>query len=112
MSICIYKIFCDARFEAGSSYSFGDMTSQNFPQKMGTSHQFRLLFGERVYKSEFYVKNRSSLPKIDLKSCQFQEFSSRGNFSIFKIFGTSRWEKNLIDQFCSNLVRMCLKGKN
>ena len=32
----------DANFESGSSSSFGDMTSQNFPLKKGTSHQIRL----------------------------------------------------------------------
>ena len=32
----------DAKFESGSSSSFGDMTSQNFPQKKGASHQIWL----------------------------------------------------------------------
>ena len=31
-----------AKFEADSYSGFGDMTSQNFPQKKGTSHQIRL----------------------------------------------------------------------
>ena len=36
--------------ESGSSSSFGDMTSQNFPQKKGMSHQIRLFTpGKRVY---------------------------------------------------------------
>ena len=30
-----------AKFESGSSSSFGEMTSQNFPLKKGTSHQVR-----------------------------------------------------------------------
>ena len=32
----------DAKFESGSSSSFGDMTSQNFPQKKEMSHQIWL----------------------------------------------------------------------
>ena len=47
MKLCmghyIHKIIPDAKFDAGSSSSFGDMTaSQNFPWKKGTSHQIRL----------------------------------------------------------------------
>ena len=36
-----HKSIPDAKFEDDSSSSFGDMTSQNFPQKKGTSHQIR-----------------------------------------------------------------------
>ena len=39
----------DAKFESGSSSSFGDMTSQNFPQKKGMSHKIRLFTpGKRI----------------------------------------------------------------
>ena len=38
----IHKSIPDAKFEADSSFSFGDMTSQIFPRKKGTSHQIRL----------------------------------------------------------------------
>ena len=45
----IYKSIPDAKFEVDSSFSFGDMTSQNFPQKKGTSHPSRLFTpGKRV----------------------------------------------------------------
>ena len=37
-----HKSIPDAKFESGTSSRFGDMTSQNFPQKKGTSHQIRL----------------------------------------------------------------------
>ena len=37
-----HKSIPDAKFESGSSSSFGDMMSQNFPQKKGTSHQIWL----------------------------------------------------------------------
>ena len=42
MSHYIYKSIPDAKFETNSSSSFGDITSQNFPQKKGTSHQIWL----------------------------------------------------------------------
>ena len=49
MSHYIHKSIPDAKFEADSSSSFGDMTSQNFPRKKGTSHQIRLFTpGKRV----------------------------------------------------------------
>ena len=38
----IYKSIPDAKFEGDSSFNFGDMTSQNFPQKKGKSHPIRL----------------------------------------------------------------------
>ena len=45
----IYKGIPDAKFEVDSSFSFGDMMSQNFPQKKGTSHPIRLFTpGKRV----------------------------------------------------------------
>ena len=37
-----HKSIPDAKFESDSSSSFGDMTSQNFPRKKGTSHKIRL----------------------------------------------------------------------
>ena len=44
-----HKSIPDAKFEAGSSSSFVDITSQNFPRKKRTSHQFRLFTpGKRV----------------------------------------------------------------
>ena len=44
-----HKSIPDAKFESDSSSSFGDMTSQNFPRKNGTSHEIRLFTpGKRV----------------------------------------------------------------
>ena len=49
MSYYIHKSILHAKFEADSSSSFGDMTSQNFPWKKGTSHQIRVFTpGKRV----------------------------------------------------------------
>ena len=45
----IYKRIPDAKFEVDSYFSFGDMTSQNFPQKKVTNHPIRLFTpGKRV----------------------------------------------------------------
>ena len=46
MSYYIHKIVPDAKFEAGSSSRFGSMTSKNFPQKKGMSHQIGLFTPE------------------------------------------------------------------
>ena len=84
----IYKSIPDAEFEVDSSFSFGDMTSQNFPQMKGTSHPIRLFTPENGFnfkKTSFYVQNRSSRPKID-PPCQFKQFSSRGKFFHFQNF--------------------------
>ena len=42
MSHYSHKSSPDATFEADSSSSFGDMTSQTFPRKKGMSHRIRL----------------------------------------------------------------------
>ena len=72
MKLCmnnyIYKGIPGAKFEPDSSSSFGDMTSQNFPRKKGTSHQIRKTV-LTLKKNEFYVQNRSSRPKIDPPPC-------------------------------------------
>ena len=49
----------DAKFESGSSSSFGDMTSQNFPWKKGTSH--RCKFGYLPPENGFRFKKKSFL---------------------------------------------------
>ena len=48
MSNYIYNSIPDAKFERDSSSTFGDMTSQNFPRKKGTSHQIRLFTPGKV----------------------------------------------------------------
>ena len=49
MSHYDHKSIPDAKFESGSCSSFGDMMSQNFPRRKGTSHQIRLFIpGKRV----------------------------------------------------------------
>ena len=45
----IYKSIPDAKFEVDSSFSIGDMTSQNFAQKKGTSHPIRLFTPEKRF---------------------------------------------------------------
>ena len=49
MSHYDYKSIPDAKFESDSSSSFGDMTSQNFPWKKGTTNEIQLFTpGKRV----------------------------------------------------------------
>ena len=49
MSYYGYKSIPDAKFEPDSFSSFGDITSQNFPRKKGTSHEIQLFTpGKRV----------------------------------------------------------------
>ena len=86
-----HKSIPDAKFESDSSSSFGDMTSQNFPRKKGTSHEIRLFTPENGFnfkKMSFYVQNRSSRPKID-PHVNFSNFQAQEKFFIFKIFGKS-----------------------
>ena len=92
MSHYIHESIPHAKFEDDSSSSLGDMTSQDFPQKKGTSHQIRIFTPQNGFNFKrmgFYVQNRSSRPKNNPPS-QFQQFSSRGKLLIFKIFGMSR----------------------
>ena len=47
MKLCMsqynHESMPDVKFESGSFSSFGDMTSQKFPLKRGTSHKIRTL---------------------------------------------------------------------
>ena len=68
--------------------------------------QFGYLLPENGFnfkKVTFYVQIRSFRPKID-PQVNFSNFQAEENFFIFKIFGTSRWQKSssnpLTDQFC------------
>ena len=89
----IYKSIPDAKFEVDSSFSFGDMMSQNFPQKKGTSHPIRLFTPEngfnfkkkRVFMSRIVLLDPKLTPNVN-----FNNFQAEENFFIFKIFGTSR----------------------
>ena len=88
----IYKSIPDAKFEVDCSFSFGDMTSQSFPQKRERVIRFDYLPPENGFnfiKTSFHVQNRSSRPKID-PNVNFNNFQAEVNFFIFKIFGTSR----------------------
>ena len=82
------------------------MTSQNFPQKKGTSHPIRLFtpeIGFTFKKMSFYVQNRSSRPKID-PHVNFNNFQAEENFSFSKFLGRFDDERAaatpLIDQIC------------
>ena len=58
MSQYSHESMPDAKFESGSFSSFGEMTSQNFPLKRGTSHKIRIFTPENGFnfeKMSFYV---------------------------------------------------------
>ena len=84
-----HKSIPDAKFESSRSSSFGDIKSQNFPQKPGNESSNSAIYprktGLTFKKMSFYVQNRSSRPKID-PPCQFQQFPSRGKFFHFVNF--------------------------
>ena len=43
-----HKSIPDAKFESDSSSSFGDMTSQNFSRKKGTSHEISAIYPRKT----------------------------------------------------------------
>ena len=63
-----HKNIPDAIFESGSSSSFGDMTSENFPWKKGTTYQaFALFFDCATIVTpqillDFIFRNNVNLP--------------------------------------------------
>ena len=96
----------DAKFESGSSPSFGDMTSQNFLRKKGMSHQIRLFtpengfnFKNMIFMSRIVLLDPKLTPHVN-----FSNFQAEENFFIFKLLG--RLDENraaatsLTDQFC------------
>ena len=87
----IYKSIPDAKFEVDSSFNFGDMTSQNFPQKREQVIRFDYLPPVNEFhfnKTSIYVQSRSSRPRID-PHVNFNNFQAEENFFILKIFGRS-----------------------
>ena len=68
MSYYNHKNIPDAKFESASFSSFGDITSQNFPQKKGTSHQIRLFTpGKQISLLKNYILCPESL--FSTQSC-------------------------------------------
>ena len=118
MSYYIYKGIPHANFEADSCFSFGDMTSQNFPRNKGMSHQIRLFTPRKTgltFKKWVFM-SRIVLLDPKLTPMSISVIFKRGkNFSLSKFLG--RLERDaaatpLIDQFCYNLAKRCLKDKN
>ena len=79
-----HKSIPDAKFESSSSSSFGDMTSQNFPQKKGTSHQIQLftpgkwvlLKKEMSFMSIIYLLDPKLIPHVNFSNFQGEEIFS------------------------------------
>ena len=76
-----HKSIPDAKFESGSSSSFGDMTSQNFPRNKGTNSAIYPRKTGLTLKKSFYVQNPSFRPKID-PHVNFSNFQVEENFFI------------------------------
>ena len=80
-----HKSILDAKFESGGSFSFGDRTSRNFPQRKGTTHQIHLFTPEKrglTFKQmSFYVQNGCSRSKID-PHVNFGNFKAEEHFFI------------------------------
>ena len=88
MSHYTHKSIPDAKFASGSSSSFGDMTSQNFPWKKERVIKFGYLPPENGFNFKnmtFYVQNRSSRPKIDPR-VNFSNFQAEENSFHFQNF--------------------------
>ena len=81
-----HKNIPDAKFESGSSSSFGDMTSQNFSWKKGTSHQIQLFTPGKwikLLKMSFYViLDPKLIPQVNFSNFQVEE-----SFSFCKFLG-------------------------
>ena len=86
MSHYTHKSIPDAKFEAGSSSSFGDMTSQNFPRRKRISAIYPGKTGFNFKRMNLFV---SRIVLLNRK-CQFQQFQAEERFFIFKIFGMFR----------------------
>ena len=100
-----HKSIPDAKFESGSSSSFGDMASQNFPRKNGTSHQITYPRKTGLTLKKWVVQNRSFIDqKID-PHVNFSNFQAEENFSFCKFLGHLNEKRAkatplpLIDQF-------------
>ena len=92
MSHYSHKSIPDAKFEDDSSSSFGNVTHKISLGRREQVIKFGYLPAENGFNFKnisFYVQNCSSRPKI-VPQCQFQQFSSRGKFFIFKSFEMSR----------------------
>ena len=114
MKLCIshyvHKSIPDAKFEADSPFSFGNMMSQNFPRKKGTSHKFGYLAPENengfnFKKMSFYVQNRSSRPKIDLPMSISAIFKQRKLFSFSKFLGCLDEKRAAAKNLLKNLLK-------
>ena len=80
-----HKSISDAKFESSSPFSCGDMMSQNFVWKKGTSHQIQLFTpGKRVQllkKLDFMSRIVLLDPKLT-PHVNFRNFQAEENFFI------------------------------
>ena len=85
----IYKSIPDAKFEVDSSFSFGDMTSQNFPQKKGIRNEssdstiYPRKTGLTLEKRVFMCRIALLDPKLT-SHVNFNNFQEEKNFFHFQ----------------------------
>ena len=73
-----HKSIPDAKFESATFSSFGDMTSQIFPQKKRTSHEIRLFTPRKtgltlkkyVFMSRIYLLDPKLTPHVNFSNFQ------------------------------------------
>ena len=89
----------DAKCKSVSFSSLGNMTSQNFPLRKGTSHQVRILtprkIGLSLKKVTFYVVRIVLLDPKLTPHVNFSNIQAEENFSIFKIFA-KLWRDHIL----------------
>ena len=78
-----HKSIPDAKFESGSSFSFGDMASQNVSRKKGTSQIRLFTTGKRLNFLKISFLSRIVLldPKLT-PYVNFSNFQAEENFFI------------------------------
>ena len=84
-----YKSILHAKFQSGSGFNFGDMTSQIFPWKKETSQQIRLFTPENGFN--FLKKNAFLCPETffstqNWPTMSISAISNGGNFFNFVTF--------------------------
>ena len=89
MSHYNHKIILDAKFDSGSSFSFLDMPSQNFPQKKGTSEASNSIIYPPPRKTDSTQKKSvmSIIVLLDPKLTLYLNFS---NFQVEEHFSFSK----------------------
>ena len=110
-----YKSIPGVKFEADSSSKFWRYDVTKFPLEEGNESSNSSIYPRKTgltLKKEFlYLLDPKLTPHVN-----FSKFQAEEIFSFSKFLGRLDEKRAaatpLIDQFCKNLVRTCLKDKN